>query len=128
MFGAVSSTDGVLDSDDIDDAVGWYVRVGDGGLIGYNGKPGSCASFELVGDTRSTNRDLSVLRRGICVDTAAALELEFNASPASRRKSTMPASATFCWPTSEGVMRSPSAAVVLLAPDMEEADSKEGLL
>lgn len=41
----------------------------------------------------------------------------------------MSASAAFCLPISDGVMRSPSAAVVLFAPDMSEADSsKEGLL
>jgi hypothetical protein len=40
----------------------------------------------------------------------------------------MSASAAFCLPTSDGVMRWPSAAVVLFAPDMLEADSKEGLL
>lgn len=56
------------------------------------------------------------------------LALAFRASPASRKKLTMPSSAAVCWPTSDGVMRSPSAAMVLLAPDIEEADSKEGLL
>jgi hypothetical protein len=62
-------------------------------------------------------------------DTPAALGFVLSALPASRKKSTMPASAAFCLPTSDGVMRAPSAAVVLFAPDMDEADSsKEGLL
>ena len=104
--------------------------TGDGGLRLYEGKPGSFSSFDLVGDRRSTNRVLSVFLLGICdEDTPAALEFDFSAWPASRRKSTMSASAAFCLPTSEAVMRSPSAAVVLFAPDMNEADSsKEGLL
>lgn len=103
------------------------------------GKPGSHASFdfdfdfdcEYVGDMRSTNRTFSVFRLGICCveETPAALELASSALPASRRKSTMSASAAFCLPISDGVMRSPSAAVVLFAPDMSEADSsKERLL
>jgi hypothetical protein len=105
--------------------------MGDGGLISYNGKPGSHSSFELfVGDNWSTNLVFRFFLLGICVDgAAAALELEFSALPASRRKSTISASAAFCLPTSDGVMRSPRAAVVLFAPDMSEADSsKEGLL
>lgn len=94
------------------------------------GKPGSRSSFDLVGDKRSTNRVLSVFLFGICVDgTPPCVALEFSASPASRRKLTMSASAFICWPTSEADMRSPRAAVVLFAPDMSEADSsKEGLL
>jgi hypothetical protein len=103
------------------------------------GKPGSHASSDLdfeidvVGDTRSTNRTFSVFLLGICwccvAETPAALELASSASPASRRKSTMSASAAFCLPISDGVMRSPSAAVVLFAPDIDEADSsKERLL
>lgn len=39
----------------------------------------------------------------------------------------MPASAVFCLPISDGVMRSPSAALVLFTPDMMEADSNECL-
>ena len=81
---------------------------------------------------RSTNIDLSVFRRGMwecgCGAGAALEVVDLSASPASRRKSTMSASAAFCLPTSDGVMRSPSAAVLLLAPDMEEADSNERLL
>jgi hypothetical protein len=60
---------------------------------------------------------------------AGAVEVDLSALPASRRKSTMSDSAAFCLPTSDAVMRAPSAAVVLFAPDMDEADSsKEGLL
>lgn len=96
------------------------------------GKPGFFSRFECFFDfAGSTNRTLSVFRRGMgCAEeTAAAPELEFSASPASRKKSTMPDSAAFCLPTSEEVMRAPSAAVVLFAPDMDEADSsEEGLL
>lgn len=109
MLGAVSSTDGVLESDD---AEGWYTRdTGVGGLwIGYNGKPGSRANVDSV---------VSGLRRAMC---------ECSASPASRRKSTMFASAACCLPASAAVMLAPSAAAVLLAPDMEETDSNERLL
>jgi hypothetical protein len=70
------------------------------------GKSGSHSSFDcffdFVGDNRSTNRTFTVLRLGIwCVEeTPAALELESSASPASRKKSTMSASAAFCLPTS----------------------------
>jgi hypothetical protein len=73
---------------------------------------------------------LSVFLRGIgAEDTPAAFDVALRASPASRKKSTMPASAAFCLPTSDRVMRAPRAAVVLFAPDMSEADSsKEGLL
>jgi hypothetical protein len=107
--------------------------VGECGLQKWDtGKPGFFSRFGCFFDfAGSTNRTLSVFRRGMdCVEgTAAALELEFSASPASRKKSTMPDSAAFCLPTSEGVMRTPSAAEVLFAPDMDEADSsKEGLL
>jgi hypothetical protein len=86
--------------------------------------------FDDEGFNRSTNRVFSVFLRGICADdTGAALAVALSALPASRRKSTMPASAAFCLPTSAGVMRAPRAAVVLFAPDMREADSSnEGLL
>ena len=81
---------------------------------------------------RSTNRVFTVFLAGTCDEgppAAPELELELSASPASRKKSTMLDSASFRLPISEGVMRSPSAAVVLFAPDMSEADSsKEGLL
>jgi hypothetical protein len=127
MFGALSSSEGFLDNEL---TVGLYDRVGDELDVRYKGKPGSQSSFDFVGDTRSTNRVFSDFLLGICdEDTAAAPELEFSALPASRKKSTIPASAAFCLPTSDGVMRLPSAAVVLFAPDMVEADSsKEGLL
>jgi hypothetical protein len=127
MFGAVSSTDVVLDNEL---AVGLYDRVGDDLYVWYKGKRGSESTFDFVGDTRSTNRVCIDFLLGICDEfTAAAPELEFSALPASRKKSTMSASAAFCLPTSDGVMRLPSAAVVLFAPDMVEADSsKEGLL
>lgn len=64
----------------------------------------------------------------MCVDSPAALALEPRASPASRRKSTMPASAAFCRPASAAVMGVPSAAAVLFARDMFEVDSNERLL
>jgi hypothetical protein len=131
----VSSTDGVRDNDE---TVDWYARVGECGLFDEcMGKRGLHASsdfdfdVDFVGDTRSTNRTFSVFLLGICCveETPATLELASSASPASRRKSTMSASAAFCLPISDGVMRSPSAAVVLFARDMSEADSwKEGLL
>lgn len=135
MLGAVSSTDGVRESADTDDAVGLYDRdTGDRGLwVWYNGKPGSLSHFDgdLIGDMRSTNRVfLTAFLAGICVD-GPVLELASSALPASRRKSTMSASTLFCLPTSDGVMGSPSAAVVLLAPDrdMRESDSsKDGRL
>lgn len=134
MLGAVSSTEGVRDSADTDDAVGWYDRdTGDGGLWEwYMGKPSSPWTLDgdSVGDMRSTNRVLlTAFLAGMCVEGAPACELESSALPASRRKSTMSASALFCLPTSNADMRSPSAAVVLFAPDMRESDSsQDGLL
>jgi len=147
MLGAVSSTEGVRDSADTEEAVGWYDRdTGDGGLLEwYIGKPSSRAAFaggcDFVGDMRSTNRVfLTAFLAGMCVCVCvcmcvcvmgAAVEVESSALPASRRKSTMSASALVCLPTSAADMRSPSAAVVLLAdaPDMRESDSStDGLL
>lgn len=118
ILGAVSNTDGVRDSPDTEEAVGWYARdTGEGALrVRCNGKLGFCAER------------LSVFLRGICEGKSVAFEVELRASPASRRKSTMPASAAFCLPISDGVMRAPSAAVVLFAPDICEVDSKERLL
>jgi hypothetical protein len=132
MFGALSSTDGVLDSD-TEVTVGLYERVGEFLCFEYNGKLGSRYSIDIEGVNRSTNRVFSVLSvflRGTCgADTPGAFDVALRALPASRKKSTMPASAAFCLPTSDGVMRAPKAAVVLFAPDMSEADSsKEGLL
>jgi hypothetical protein len=75
---------------------------------------------------------LIVFLRGICVGAPVALgqalELALSASPASRKKSTIPASTAFCLPTSDTVMCSPSAAVVLFALDIFEGASNKGLL
>jgi hypothetical protein len=134
MLGAVSNTEGVRDSAETEEAVGWYDRdTGDSGLRGwYMGKPSSRSTLDgdVVGDMRSTNRVfLTAFLAGICIEGAPAFELESSALPASRRKSTMSASALFCLPTSDADMHSPSAAVVLFAPDMRESDSsQDGLL
>ena len=78
----------------------------------------------------SLRRDFNVFRRGIdCDGSCAFVGIEFSASPASRRKSTISASVDLVFPTSDGVMRSPNAAVVLFTPDMEsEVTSNEDLL
>ena len=70
----------------------------------------------------SLRRVLSVLRRGMGCVGGACDDVEFSASPASRRKSTMSASAAFVLPASEAVILSPSAPAVLFAPDMESEE------
>ena len=78
----------------------------------------------------SLRRDFNVFRRGIECDDGCTFEgIEFSASPASRRKSTISASVDLVLPTSDDVIRSPNAAVVLFTPDMEsEVTSDEYLL
>ena len=79
--------------------------------------------------TESLRRVLSDLRCGIAVVGAGWDGVEFSASPASRRKSTMSASAAFVLPTSDAVILPPRAPVMLFAPDMKsEVSSNEGLL
>lgn len=62
------------------------------------------------------------------VCAGAALPVALSALPASRKKSWISASASLCLPASEGVMRAPRAAAVLVADDMFEVSSKERLL
>jgi len=132
MFGALSSNDGALDRPDTGDGAGWYARdTGESGLReSCNGKSGSGNCMLLVGDAQSMacGWDLSDFLRGICLCAGAALAVELSASPASRKKSWISASASLCLPISEVVMRAPNAAVVLLALDMFEVSSKEVLL
>jgi hypothetical protein len=62
ILGAVSSTEGFLDSEL---TVGLYDRVGDELEAQYKGKPGSHPNFDFAGSNWSTNRTLSFFLGGI---------------------------------------------------------------
>jgi hypothetical protein len=62
ILGAVSSTEGFLDSEL---TVGLYDRVGDELEARYKGKPGSHPNFDFAGSKWSTNRTLSFFLGGI---------------------------------------------------------------
>jgi hypothetical protein len=119
MFGAVSRTEGALESGN-EEVEGWYdLDTGLGGLWeSFNGKPGFGSFF---GERRAVSRDLIDFLFGE-LDASA---LGSSAAPASLRKSTIAASAACC-PCAGARRLSPSVAVVLFKSERRDVASERG--
>ena len=119
MFGAVSMTDGALESG-CEDVDGWYERVtGEMELfVSYTGKLWSRGCLD--GDRRFARRDLIVFLLGMSWMGAVS----FSAMFASRSRSTIADSAAACVPALGARCLSPSVAAALSMPEVREVESE----